>query len=781
MPKKTLSPKLASGVLTGLPAEKSSRPLWTLVTLVAALVYVGWFLWLPVREGVVGAEGETISRARYLFTSLLYPEMRLSTWVDGGRLPIGFSDRIPIMFGTCIWLGLSALIGFPLIRPVYSSVATWGSRVEQFSFAMLVGLGLLSSLILALGLIGGLKSSLLLCALIVALLLIVYGVSRLSSVAAAPLVDSMPSIGSKKKSPLAIVPRKAKLEQILFGAIVALTCIASAILMLGSWLPPCEFDVLEYHLQAPKEFYQMGSIQFLPHNIYANMPLGIEMHSLAMMNLLGDADAWLGGVIGKSITASISLVGAALLGAFIAQKFGGLFGWTAAGLWLTSPGIAQVAMFGLIDGALAAYVLASAIATYYAMEAMKNRLVISDSGSTQSKATRVRIRTYWRLAGLTSGAAAAAKYPGLILAVAPVCFFFAWSAWRYQHVFQRREAILVACLLAMELTATSGMWYAKNWVFTGNPVYPLVAGVFGGKTLTPEKVAQWKRAHIAPDSVSTATASTETFASPIRTLSILASDITRMVLTSPYVQPVMILGLIYCLFAARKIRDEGYVGLILKWSGWSIWIMAVWWFATHRIDRFWLPLTGLWAGLSAIGFWWIYQNVSPYLFYAIIVLGLGYGCVFNSSPATADNRFFVSLEALRQDVGDETQVPRLYPTTAWINWNLTDSRSRIILVGEARAFEFLPAIEYSTCFDLNPGEIYLRGKSRDEQLAALHQRGITHILIQWTEINRYRKPTNYGFSDWPQAADIQQLVDDGVVNRVDWGFPKNFSELLEVR
>ena len=41
-------------------------------------------------------------------------------------------------------------------------------------------------------------------------------------------------------------------------------------------LPPVDFDVREYHLQAPKEFFQPGRISFLPHNVYANMPLGAE-------------------------------------------------------------------------------------------------------------------------------------------------------------------------------------------------------------------------------------------------------------------------------------------------------------------------------------------------------------------------------------------------------------------------------------------------------------------------------------------------------------------------
>ncbi len=70
----------------------------------------------------------------------------------------------------------------------------------------------------------------------------------------------------------------------------------AATIMLGAWVPPSEFDVLEYHLQAPKEFFRT----FVPHNIYANMPLGAEMHSLAAMTLLGTYDGWLGAMVGKS-------------------------------------------------------------------------------------------------------------------------------------------------------------------------------------------------------------------------------------------------------------------------------------------------------------------------------------------------------------------------------------------------------------------------------------------------------------------------------------------------
>ena len=59
------------------------------------------------------------------------------------------------------------------------------------------------------------------------------------------------------------------------------------VLVLASVLPPLDFDVCEYHLQAPKEFFEQGRIGFLPHNVYANMPMGAEMLSLLAMSIAG--------------------------------------------------------------------------------------------------------------------------------------------------------------------------------------------------------------------------------------------------------------------------------------------------------------------------------------------------------------------------------------------------------------------------------------------------------------------------------------------------------------
>ena len=53
------------------------------------------------------------------------------------------------------------------------------------------------------------------------------------------------------------------------------------------------YDVLEYHLQMPKEYLHEGRIEYAPHNVYANFPANVEMLYLLAM-ILSDDDVDVG-------------------------------------------------------------------------------------------------------------------------------------------------------------------------------------------------------------------------------------------------------------------------------------------------------------------------------------------------------------------------------------------------------------------------------------------------------------------------------------------------------
>lgn len=730
------------------PTQPMSKILQGILAVGLVAMYAFAFLRLPISDGFVTEEGQPISRGGFVFSSFFLPDEIVSTWYDDGRLPAGMlGDRCPLAVATLAWIGLATVWGLGVTGKVGHK--NWSSRLESLSKEGLIGLALLSSVTMMVGWLVGLTTARLACAIVLAIAatwLFRRSLNSRASIASSPQPERNPNME------IAPAISHGIFDRCLEMATKALVCLAGCMTMLGAWVPAVEFDVLEYHLQAPKEFFQRGSIGFLPHNIYANMPLGAEMHSLAMMTLVGQNDAWLGGMMGKSIIACISLLGAVLLGTVVAQRWGTMAGWVASGLWLTTPGIAHVAMLGLVDGALATYVLASAIALSQAHQAWRNQ---------------ASVRTEWLVTGIMAGAAASIKYPGLVFGVAPVgaamiCLFFRRST--------RRSNERLACGLAMllGLAVTCGPWYAKNWMLAGNPVYPLAASIFGGLTLTDAKIAQWQKAHRIPPPPDLHTSGL--WGQVTARVGQLFNDALRILLSSPYVQPSMVVGvaIAFGLAAAhRRMRFSLFGG----WLLWSLWIVGVWWLATHRIDRFWLPLTGFWAGSSAVGLLWLRSRISPWLAHATILLGLCYGCLCNSTRIISDNRFFVSLESLRSDIGLKK---------AWINEHLSQPETLLLAIGDASVFQYTPRLLYSTCFDTNPGEAILRDRTSDQQRSALKENGITHILVDWTEIGRYRSPGNYGFSEWPQTEDVQRMIDAGIVSRVDWDFPTESAELLKV-
>ena len=166
-------------------------------------------------------------------------------------------------------------------------------------------------------------------------------------------------------------------------------------ILLGGTLPPVDFDVREYHLEVPKEFFLQGRIGFLPHNSYGNMPLGAEMLSLAAMQWT--ADWWYGALVGKALIATYAPLTA--LGLFAAgRRFAGVSaGVVAALVYISIPWIAQVSVAGLVEGLGAMFLLA----TVYAV------LLWRDAGDGQRLPREV-------LAGFMAGSAVACKYPAAL-------------------------------------------------------------------------------------------------------------------------------------------------------------------------------------------------------------------------------------------------------------------------------------------------------------------------------------------------------------------------------
>jgi hypothetical protein len=218
-----------------------------------------------------------------------------------------------------------------------------------------------------------------------------------------------------------------------------LACIllAAALNLAGALAPPFEYDELEYHLGALADYQRAGRIVFLPHNFYSNMPQLAEMLYLLARTTTSDIAAkllhWLFGL----------LAAAAVYG--IAQRlWSKSAGLTAAALFYCTPFMQELGQTARIDLATAFFAtLAFGALVLWVEEEEKRDLL-------------------W-LSALGVGGAVATKWPALAVVLFPAAAGL---------VFRRKYRLLAGfCLVTVAMVAP---WLVKNWLLTGNPVYPLL-------------------------------------------------------------------------------------------------------------------------------------------------------------------------------------------------------------------------------------------------------------------------------------------------------------------
>jgi hypothetical protein len=646
------------------------------------------------------------------------PDQLLVMWCGGKLEYFSLFDRWPIIATAGVILGSAWLAGRIALQ--WLGIAPILDRLERAAFATGVGLNLLSLYALTVGLAGGLQQRWLfllpLVALVAGNLLLNRG-SRIVPPAPVPIEQPPAADQSKLNDPRWYLWLLAALP-------------FAAVIVFGGMLPPGAYDVREYHLQAPKEWFQNGRIDFLPHNIYANMPLGSELTSLWAMALIGGKDAWWWGAItGKTVMACYSLVTAAALLAFGRRVHSLAAGVIAALVFLSTPWIVSLAVVGYNEGPVAMYALLAIYALWLSRQPHNN-------------SANNRLIT---LSGLCAGSAVACKYPPLLFLAVPLFLWisFHWCLdiarslvighWSFapRSTFDYRSTLRHAVLFLLAALAACGLWFAKNAVLTGNPTYPLLYSVFDGRTRTPEKDRQWTRVHSPqPDS------NGNRF-----TLRSFANELAWIAWRTKWASACLLPLALMAAFAPRSRKLAGALAL------WMLFVFLSWWLLTHRLDRFLvllLPAAALLAGIGAVALpqpAWRIATLSLIAWAAIAQFPLV------TLPFAGDNRFFAPLAGLRRDDLQLGELAGLRVDFAhrWLNANVPPGK-RVLLVGDAEPFDLEVPTLYNTCFDDCVFTRFFQGRTRAERLAALQQASVSHLFISWTHLARYRSPGNYGYT-----------------------------------
>ncbi|WP_437225832.1 ArnT family glycosyltransferase [Planctomicrobium sp. SH661] len=553
------------------------------------------------------------------------------------------------------------------------------------------------------------------------------------------------------------------------GLIVVMTCVPFlGCMLLGSMLPPTDFDVKEYHLGGPKEYFLAGRIHFLPHDVYTSFPFLTEMLSLSGMVVRGDWER--GAYVGQTVLMFFAPLTA--LGVYCAaRRLGGpAAGWMGVLAYLTAPWTYRISIIAYTEGALCCYVVLSLLA----FQIWKERASVTEVlAADESGAQNPWRLPFWRellVLGCLAGSAVSTKYPGMILVAIPFAVAVAICSWmESKNRFQ--TAALSLLVYGGGVLIAFGPWMLKNLFETGNPVYPLLYGVFGGVDWNESLHRKWQSAH------------------PARLWAGSWDDFAGVFYKNDWQSPLLF-GLAPLAFLGKNKRTVGWV------AAYAGVLLAGWYLLTHRIDRFWVPMNSVMAVLAGCGLANVLgldrknevqltanlqkgkgkakqravaMNPSP-LLVRIIALGLVivatiYNFGFITTPLCGYNAYLTSYAAAQEET--QTQSVKI------VDWLKLPADSKVLFVGEAELFNAHFPYAYNTVFDHNLFELWTSIpmddgtwtlKSTEEIREKFLQEKITHVFVNWNEILRYR--TTYGFTDYATPARFQDLVQLGVLSPV---------------
>ena len=384
------------------------------------------------------------------------------------------------------------------------------------------------------------------------------------------------------------------------------------------------------------------------------------------------------------------------------------------------------------------------------------------------------------------------KYTGLVSAVIP------FGLLALLETCGEGLGALVGCYV-LGWAVVMSPWLLKNVLDTRNPVYPLECRVFPSPEWDQAREVKWQEAHgpreidfqelksSAADWWHRRTLHKDAFqavrppgtthvhhGSP-RTLQKVAFKAVRQFWScsvdvagrSDWQSPL------YVALAPLALLRRGSRRLALVLWLFAAYIFLTWWFMTHRLDRFWLPILPPLAILAGLGADWPRSRSWSILLGIVLGIGVFVNFVYISTALAGLNEWTADLVFLRRD------IPRRWNTAlARLDEELPPD-ARPLLVGQAAVFHMNHQVAYNTVFNLETIELLAKGKSTDEFHRTLAERRLTHVYVDWKEIARHRGPGGYGFTDFVVPERFAGWVASGVLSPPRKIGPEQ--ELYEVR
>lgn len=231
---------------------------------------------------------------------------------------------------------------------------------------------------------------------------------------------------------------------------VAVLLLPLVVGLIGALAPSTtlDWDTIAYHLAVPKMWLAAGQIEPVSFIHHSNFPFTVD--NLFLWGLL-----WGGQAGAKAFTISFTLLGVLALFGLGRQYWGPRAGLIAAAAFATAPVVVWETGTGYLDVSHGLY---AGLGAWLLLRSLTHD-------------------EPWLPGAILLGFAIGTKYTGLQGAIALVLIGLVLAA----KSADRGRPFRTMGASAVVALAVGGAWYAKNFVWTGNPVFPFFYERFGGK------------------------------------------------------------------------------------------------------------------------------------------------------------------------------------------------------------------------------------------------------------------------------------------------------------
>jgi hypothetical protein len=564
--------------------------------------------------------------------------------------------------------------------------------------------------------------------------------------------------------------------------LMLLAAVPVGVLVIAATFPPgtlwrSEFrgyDVMEYHLELPREYALNNSTAPVAHNVYSSLPANVEMLYLLQMELaqgvMGaerDTGYLWGAYPAQFLHALFVLLTAATLALMPLGRSPPQAGGTATvGNWYgaTARAVAVLLFLGvpwtLVTGSLAYNDMGM---IFFGTLALATALDAGGAGGGTGDEKVGGLRARGVLVGILLGLSVGCKMTAGVFFALPVAAIFLVRAVTDGRILR---ALVAAALVAGGVYAP---WALRAAIHSGgNPVFPLATSILPRDGWSPEQSARFDRGHGVPAGESSPGARLAALGNdsvldnqwslqPLHVLSLLLAG-NESPATSPAAAPepwwnrfgwlwlALPLALVGVLITPSRRGDAGMLLLVqlVQLGGWML--------ATHLQSRFLLPIAVPLALLAGCG-----VQGSPAAREAIPVAGLR--IITGTLVALHALATALILSAETSLLGGVLLPPHHPPPgeppigqlfRSVINMaavvedpagTATVAPQKVMLIGSATAWQYVGEVDYFTTFDSHPLLTLLGDPGR--ALAWLRAAHVRYVVVDWTEVERLRG--TYGF------------------------------------